>query len=1052
MSRQYKAFISYRHRPLDLQTAKRIHRRIEHYIIPKALRKDGKKKLGYVFRDQDELPISSDLTASIRDALDRSEYLIVICTPETEKSLWVLEEIRYFLSRHDHNHVLAILAEGTSDESFPRALREIYSADGELIDTVEPLAANIVADSDWKRRRLFRTESLRILAALIGCAYDDLYRREQRYRLRRLALSMAAVIALAAGFIGMLLDRNAEIRENYVQALRNQSQYLASESLKALDDGDRLKAISLAVEALPAEGSDRPRVSKAEYALGCALGAYLSPDNAGSAHAVGMLPHANTVKSFVLNDDATLLCSFCQGGALVGWDLLSMQELWTDPTEAKGVAGFRNASELIAWTDNELYCIDAVSGERKWSTPVSALDTESWAMISRVCVARETGGIIAATGKCICFIDGESGAVQHSLPWPERSPEGEPLEVYAFDFQLAPDGNLLVTRCRNSAGARGLIVLDLRDGSVRMLRFYDGDYYLADSYAFLNDRFFYSTTDLSAGSAYSVYDAKVMIRSEDILHCVDLTSGETLWETAHAFTSTGVNEMLRCDDTVTGDPLLIFAYANHLDLVDPVSGELLVQSEYSSRLVGMDVYNHGVFCITESGELGQLVARDFSKWSSIKYYVDDLLYGKSQDSKAWVLQQSSQNIVCYDTQRPDPNWVKMKTLWASSEDDPYFNEEETIAAPGCLAFLYGQRLLINDGDPSHPLRELSLPNASEYRTEYDLAFYRDGLLGLYWSDRVDRGILYVDPVTAEYRVVPWTDESQVLIGLCGVNDGLGWLGVAFREEASDGEAAQILDVLVLNGELKPVKTIELGRFRQLTEWVGRFDPSGRLYVYLPDTKKTLRVELAKGGVTECGDEICRAFAAMHESGTKRSDDVIFSPDGSQMALLQGPAEYLVLSRDGRRLYTISGESQYLLAVSFTPDGRYLLTVESDGLLRRYRAADGELLSKSELVFYGTLRDYTALKFSYTKSGFLALQVDTFLNMISMEDWGVFAYVPGHCAYLEDHDVFVCRGYSGGTFGYSYIPRYTVDSLISYGQSVLNGWEMSQSQRMQYGLD
>ncbi|MBO5497086.1 MAG: TIR domain-containing protein, partial [Oscillospiraceae bacterium] len=561
MNREYKAFISYRHKPLDMQTAKSIHRRIEHYIIPRALRKDGKKKLGYVFRDQDELPISSDLTSSIREALDRSEYLIVICTPETGKSLWVLEEISYFLSHHDHSHVLAILAEGTSDESFPQALREIRSADGELIDTVEPLAANIVADSDRKRRRLFRTESLRILAALIGCAYDDLYRREQRYRLRRLALSMAAVIALAAGFIGMLLNRNAEIRANYVQALRNQSQYLASESLKALEDGDRLKAISLAIEALPAEGSERPRVSKAEYALGCALGAYLSPDNAGGAHAIGMLPHANNVTSFVVSDDATLLCSFCQGGALVGWDLGSMKELWTDPSAAKGVAGFRGVSELVAWTDAELYCIDAVSGERKWTTPVAALDGESWSMISRVCVAGETGDIVAATSKFICFVDGESGAVLRTLPWPKSSPEGEAFEVYAFAFQLSPDGNLLVTKCRSGAGVSGLIVLDLQDGSVRMLRFYDGDYYFADSYAFLGDRFFYSTMDLSAGSAYSVYDAKVMVRSENILHCVDLSSGETLWETAHASTSTGVNEMLRCDDTLTGEPLLVFAYA-----------------------------------------------------------------------------------------------------------------------------------------------------------------------------------------------------------------------------------------------------------------------------------------------------------------------------------------------------------------------------------------------------------------------------------------------------------------------------------------------------------
>ena len=41
MERQYKAFISYRHLPLDKETAIQVHRAIEHFVIPKALRKDG---------------------------------------------------------------------------------------------------------------------------------------------------------------------------------------------------------------------------------------------------------------------------------------------------------------------------------------------------------------------------------------------------------------------------------------------------------------------------------------------------------------------------------------------------------------------------------------------------------------------------------------------------------------------------------------------------------------------------------------------------------------------------------------------------------------------------------------------------------------------------------------------------------------------------------------------------------------------------------------------------------------------------------------------------
>ena len=46
--REYVAFISYRHTELDKKVAKKVHYMVEHYIIPKELRKNGAKKLGKV--------------------------------------------------------------------------------------------------------------------------------------------------------------------------------------------------------------------------------------------------------------------------------------------------------------------------------------------------------------------------------------------------------------------------------------------------------------------------------------------------------------------------------------------------------------------------------------------------------------------------------------------------------------------------------------------------------------------------------------------------------------------------------------------------------------------------------------------------------------------------------------------------------------------------------------------------------------------------------------------------------------------------------------------
>lgn len=273
MERNYKAFISYRHLPLDIETAKKVHRRIERYVIPKDLRRDGEKKLGLVFRDQDELPISSNLTANIQQALDHAEFLIVICSPETPNSAWVRREISYFLEHHDRDHVLAVLVDGAPESSFPPELTEIRGEDGDLLSRIEPLAANIVASSDAKRASLFKTESLRILAALIGCPYDALYRREQRYRRRRAAVATGAGALIAAAFIAMLLNRNAQIRARLIESQINESRALAALSESAYRGGDFSGALRLALQALPQDG-DRPYVAEAEYVLSRELDLY----------------------------------------------------------------------------------------------------------------------------------------------------------------------------------------------------------------------------------------------------------------------------------------------------------------------------------------------------------------------------------------------------------------------------------------------------------------------------------------------------------------------------------------------------------------------------------------------------------------------------------------------------------------------------------------------------------------------------------------------------------------------------------------------------------
>ena len=214
MEQKYAAFISYRHLPLDKRTAERVEKAIERYRVPRELReKAGGKRLGQVFRDEDELPASANLSDVIAQALERSRFLIVICTPDLPKSKWCEEEIRSFMAANGAERVLAVLADGTPEKSFSPYMLHDLDEDGRVLRDREPLAANLTESGGRPGRRVFRKEVMRIIAAIIGCPFDTLWQRERRTRLTRAAAALGAAAAALTVFLGLILSKNAQITE-----------------------------------------------------------------------------------------------------------------------------------------------------------------------------------------------------------------------------------------------------------------------------------------------------------------------------------------------------------------------------------------------------------------------------------------------------------------------------------------------------------------------------------------------------------------------------------------------------------------------------------------------------------------------------------------------------------------------------------------------------------------------------------------------------------------------------------------------------------------------
>jgi tetratricopeptide (TPR) repeat protein len=208
-TRRYVAFLSYSHR--NKAETEWLHKALERYHIPRKLvGKETPKgkvpaRLIPVFRDRDELSASADLGNELRGALEASEHLIVIASPNSARSTYVQEEIRYFKSLHGEQRVFALIVGGEpyasampgreEEEAFPLSLRYKLDSDGQLTDTpAEPIAADLRPGKDGKRLAL-----LKLVAGITGLRLDDLVQREAQRRARRMT-----VIASLAGAVSVL--------------------------------------------------------------------------------------------------------------------------------------------------------------------------------------------------------------------------------------------------------------------------------------------------------------------------------------------------------------------------------------------------------------------------------------------------------------------------------------------------------------------------------------------------------------------------------------------------------------------------------------------------------------------------------------------------------------------------------------------------------------------------------------------------------------------------------------------------------------------------------
>ena len=206
MSNNYKsyAFISYSRK--DEKWAKWLQRKLESYKLPTTIHNEytSSKYLRPVFRDKTDLN-TGILASELRNELDQSKFLVVICSPNSAKSKWVSEEVRAFIEQGRINDIIPFIVDGTPQdyqndnpeeckegECFPCFLRQFTKEHPDQ----ELLGINV---KEVGKEPAF----IRVVSKMLAVDFDTLWKRNKRQKLisRMIMVALLLIFILSIGYV-----------------------------------------------------------------------------------------------------------------------------------------------------------------------------------------------------------------------------------------------------------------------------------------------------------------------------------------------------------------------------------------------------------------------------------------------------------------------------------------------------------------------------------------------------------------------------------------------------------------------------------------------------------------------------------------------------------------------------------------------------------------------------------------------------------------------------------------------------------------------------------
>lgn len=1022
MAIHYNAFISYRHHPDDIRVASEIHRSLEHFKVPRSI----KKKHGQIqrlFRDKEELPITSNLTDDIDEALKNSDWLIVICSVHTKESVWVQREIDLFLQTHPRNRVLTVLASGEPYDVIPEAL--LYK------DVVDPVTGETVRNSveplscDWrmKRKKAKQEELPRLAAAILGCGYDELRQRQKQYRARRntaiISTALAASLSLAAYFLYTTITiqkaneeikaANIQIKANLDESLINQSRHLATAAQERLDDGDRLTAIALAMAALPGDDNQRPYVPEAENVLISALGIY---SRNAQPSAVGTVsPGMNIgIQNFWVTDSDAVIYVYDQRDHMTIWDTKTLQKL------GEFSLGEYTLYKLITLpNDNALISTGLGGSSIRCYKPDGTLlwqrdDCRDMAYLP------ETDAVLVINEEnlndCeLLRLDAATGNIV-----------GEPVDLTLTDSDMTassfgvdtqPLEDLAVIRYYTYSQT-AYYCIDLRSGEKQLLPVVDA--YPSQMAVTQDGKLLVLGT--AEGTGFSGYFEGNRVNSQATkqIYCYDLRSSELLWQNEISTYIYGISTL----SEIPGSGNILCQNSNKFMVLDPQTGEILSSCDAGNSILAVSVGEEYATAILQDGYT-------CNYWYESNYCYEakcmknDVSLAAVRESY-YALHLGGDHITIYRSVVSEPDWRcdlgssitpknrKISGQYLAFEDYSYLYLFDTQSRTLCRKIERGQNQLLG------------------FSADGTKLWYTEGKETLHTLD------IATGNSTSASIPVAQADSGASIRGKFFLQGDCLYYVIGGMEKPE-------LVSWNLNTQEEKRCTLTFETEEDIAYWSWEALAVAGDYLWLWGQERILlEVDMTSGNAQCLAEQTVRRPAfAVQDGGEK----VAFTDQGCICLKIPGQAEITVIAPE-----QANAGSLYL-------HGDTLLALCDNGFV--YRMDDsGNQLSQTKLQvasgFGNSLlsisTDLSAISWHFTADNKLIVNALGTGNVIACDTWTVGATVSDFLMYDESEGFLICR-LTNAIGGYRV---YETAQLLQMAGEALNGFVLTQEQKVSYGIE